>query len=266
MTQCFSEKDIDKWAFFSGDYNQVHFDEVIARKNGLNGIIVQGMLYLQHAKLALSHDLFFPARMKFRLKKPIYKNTVVNYSINNLSHLKKIKINNFENQCCVVGHAGEDEKTAEIKRASNEIIIDSLFITKQLDLYKKTYPEITTPWLIMDALLFSVCFKFQEGDPFYKKALKISKEPDKSKIVTFQVDQDIFISEHAFPTQPEDMQHLRFYYEDQDMIKEDYSVYSILKYQVYHNDRLLYQSTMGSITRAFEAQHHALIKDNAYAK
>ncbi|WP_143088838.1 hypothetical protein [Izhakiella capsodis] len=67
------------------------------------------------------------------------------------------------------------------------------------------------PWVIMDAFIFSVCFKYQNGDPFYSKALNITKEPDKSKVVTYQVDQDIIINQYDFLLRPENLKDLSFF-------------------------------------------------------
>lgn len=260
MTKIFKYEDIKQWAFFSGDYNAVHFDELVAKKNGLKDIIVQGMLYLLYSKLSLTDELEYPARITYRLKKPIYKNAAVGYSSLKESAAIILKIQGLDSDSSVLGRAYHDPGEPVIQRASNEIIIDPDFITDQLRIFKATYPEINVPWIIMDAFLFSVCFKYQNGDPFYRKALKITKEPDKSKVVTYQVDQDIFINQYDFPSEPDELKELRFFYEDQDVIKEDYSVYSVLNYQVYHKDLLLYQSSMGSVTRAFEAQSNASVK------
>ncbi|SFN60256.1 MaoC like domain-containing protein [Izhakiella capsodis] len=35
MNRKFNHDDIEKWAFFSGDYNKVHFDESVAIKMDL---------------------------------------------------------------------------------------------------------------------------------------------------------------------------------------------------------------------------------------
>lgn len=254
MNRSFDHNAIEKWAFFSGDYNKVHFDESVAKKNGLNDIIVQGMLYLLYSKLSLKNHLRFPAEISYRLKRPIYKNSVVSYDLFRESDYIVSKIQCLSSDCSVLGRARKSENEKKIKRASNEIFIDAEFISDQLALFKETYPDVNVPWIIMDAFLFSVCFKYQNGDPFYSKALKITKEPDKSKVVTYQVDQDIFINQHDFLLKSENLEDLRFFFEDKDIIKQDYSVYSVLNYQIYHRDLLLYQSSMGSITRAFEAQ------------
>lgn len=266
MTKQFNHTDIENWAYFSGDYNTIHFDTETAKKNGLEDIIVQGMLYLLYSKFSLKDELTFPARINYRLKKPIYKGSAVEYYKLNKADEKSLKIRTLDDKCSVIGHVYHENNTGLTKKANTEIVINSKFILDQLYIFKKIYPEISVPWLIMDALLFSVCFKYQNGDPFHRKALKITKEPDKSKVVTYQVDQDIFISEHDFPSFPEDINELRFFYEDKDIIKEDYSVYSVLDYQVYYKDLLLYQSSMGSITRAFEAQSKAIDNGNGNAK
>lgn len=57
MIRRYGAQDIERWAQFSGDRNRVHFDKAFAIKNGLKGIIVQGMLTLLDAKLLLAESL-----------------------------------------------------------------------------------------------------------------------------------------------------------------------------------------------------------------
>jgi len=253
MMTSFSQEQISEWAFFSGDYNKVHFDEEIARKNGLDGIIVQGMLVLQNAKDSLANYITTPSNIKFSLKQPVYRNRELAYQLTDRGGGQYVNITENEGGSCIKGKVNNNVINYSEAKARHEIKIDKDFLAKQINLYKSLYPNIKYSWIIMDALLFSICFKYQNGDPFYAKAQKITKEPDKSKVVTFQVDQDILITEHILSYDCTDLDNLTFYYEDQDILKEDYSVYSLLNYQVYRNNKLLYQSTMGSITRAFEA-------------
>ncbi len=56
MIRRYGAQDIERWAQFSGDRNRVHFDKAFAIKNGLKGIIVQGMLTLLDAKLLLAES------------------------------------------------------------------------------------------------------------------------------------------------------------------------------------------------------------------
>ncbi|MBQ5176568.1 hypothetical protein C6378_14505 [Acinetobacter pittii] len=44
MNLKFIESDLEQWAQLSSDRNPIHFDEVFAKKNGLDGCIVHGML------------------------------------------------------------------------------------------------------------------------------------------------------------------------------------------------------------------------------
>ncbi|QHM75136.1 hypothetical protein C7M52_01085 [Mixta theicola] len=260
MTTSFSQDQISEWAYFSGDHNKVHFDEEIAKKNGLNGVIVQGMLVLQDAKKALTQYIGGPSRIKFYLKEPVYRDKEIIYLISRKNDEYHLKVHDINGCCCITGRASPEKGETDIVQAKHNIAIDRPFLEKQIQLYQALYPEAGYSWMIMDALLFSVCFKYQNGDPFYAKAQKITLEPDKSKVVTFQVDQDIFITEDILTYDCADLNDLTFYYEDQDVVKEDYSVYSLLNYQIYRRDKLLYQASMGSITRAFEAQNRAINK------
>lgn len=249
MTRRFRHEEIAQWAEVSGDHNQVHFDREIARKNGLDDIIVQGMLVMIDAKMKLYPYLKPRSSVNFYLKNPVYVEESLDYRITPGTDKVTFKV--------VEEQQGRDRITGKLiydsdpifEQPRDRIDVNPEFFQEQIDLFRREYPHVTINWLVMDALLFSVCFKFQKGDPFFRKALKITKQPDKTKVVTYQTDQKVFVPERLLSDRPIDVSRLWVSYEDKDIIKEDYSVYSLLDYQVMEGDELLYQSSMGSITK-----------------
>lgn len=248
MIKQFSHNDIKQWADFSGDHNKVHFDRDIALKNGLKDIIVQGMLVMMDAKLKYVPHIKADTCINFYLKQPVYVNEQVHYQFIERNNKFSCKILDKEQEV-ITSKASHIEQPI-FDTPANKIDIGSDFFRKQVDLFRQEYPHIRSNWLLIDALLFSVCFKYQKGDPFYKKALKITKEPDKRKVVTYQADQKIYIPERLLSNEEIDLSRLTVFFEDKDIIKEDYFVYSLLDYQVLEGDQLLYQSSVGSMTKA----------------
>lgn len=255
MNRTYTQRDITDWAGFSGDYNPVHFDQDIARKNGLNDIIVQGMLALQQSKRLLSRQNQPFNRVKYQLKKPTYRDVPLTYGIKDRDTHIALDIRTKNTASSITGRAfsGLEEPV----RCKNEIAIGKAFIRDQYNYFGLLYPDIFEQWILLDSFLFSVCFKYQNGDPFYLKSLKIQKEPDKTKVTTLQIDQDISLFPGSLSNLVHDIDNLSFFFEDTDLVKQDYAVISQLVYQVYHKNKILYQSSMGSLTRALEASRLA---------
>lgn len=256
MSQSYDDADILRWAEFSGDHNPVHFDRDVACKNGLDDIIVQGMLTLQRSKQMLSRQDPFFDRVKYFLKKPVYRHAALAYRVTERKTHTALEIGIEGDTPSITGRTvvgGLDR----LLRCKTEIEIDRNFIDTQYMHFRRVYPHIIDPWILLDSFIFSVCFKYQNGDPFYLKSLKIDKEPDKTKVSTFQIDQDICLFPGVHTDLVQDVENLRFFYEDTDLVKQDYAVVSQLTYQVYHKEVPLYQSSMSSLTRALEASRSA---------
>ncbi|MEY8941968.1 MaoC/PaaZ C-terminal domain-containing protein [Klebsiella michiganensis] len=74
MTLCYSLRDAERWAAFSGDDNPIHFDATEAKRFGLDGLCVHGMRAMLDVKSALSAalerealpsgDLMFSCRLR----------------------------------------------------------------------------------------------------------------------------------------------------------------------------------------------------------
>ncbi|MEB8293584.1 MaoC/PaaZ C-terminal domain-containing protein [Klebsiella michiganensis] len=74
MTLCYSLRDAERWAAFSGDDNPLHFDATEAKRFGLEGLCVHGMRAMLDVKSALSAclesdaltsgDLLFSCRLR----------------------------------------------------------------------------------------------------------------------------------------------------------------------------------------------------------
>ncbi|MBI3760021.1 MAG: MaoC family dehydratase [Deltaproteobacteria bacterium] len=65
MNLSFQQKHIQDWASMADDYNPIHFDEAAARRLGLGGIVVHGMLPLLHIKHQLSDELIASAQREW---------------------------------------------------------------------------------------------------------------------------------------------------------------------------------------------------------
>ncbi|WP_392566641.1 MaoC/PaaZ C-terminal domain-containing protein [Utexia brackfieldae] len=250
MIKSYSQQDIGQWAYFSGDYNQVHFDRAIAHKNGLADIIVQGMLVMMAAKLKLADQIKGDSRLNFYLKQPVYLDEPVQYQYGEKNQYFFNKIIKTSSVQEAITAKLSNQQSPIFATPAHKIAISADFFQTQSTLFRQTYPQIQSNWLLMDALLFSVCFKYQHGEPYYQKALKITSQPDKSKVVTYQTDQKIYIPARLLSDREIDVSKLSAYFEDKDIIQQDDSVYSLLDYQVMEGDQLLYQSSMGSITKA----------------
>lgn len=57
MSLCYTQRDAERWAAFSGDYNPIHFDAAEAKRLGLEGVCVHGMRALLDVKSGLSQAM-----------------------------------------------------------------------------------------------------------------------------------------------------------------------------------------------------------------
>lgn len=250
MNRRYSHQDIEKWADYSGDRNRVHFDRDIAIKNGLPDVIVQGMLILLDAKSMLLPYIKTNSSINFFIKKPVAINTDIEYDIKNVNDKTILKVHEKESveKVCVVATVLTDDPP-DLQSNINSITVPEAFTQTQLDITKRYYPHIEEKWLLMDTLLFCVCFNQQKDDYFYRQSLKIAKNTNYNDIVTYHVAQKIFVSDRLLRIDDIDSSSISYCIEEKDVYVQDDSAYSTFNISAIEEDKIIFQSSIACLTK-----------------
>lgn len=251
MIKQYSHKDIEKWASYSGDRNKLHFDKGLAIKHGLKDVIVQGMLILLDSKLMLASYIKESSSLNFYIKKPVCVNTDVEYNIRDGAKKKTLTVN-------VPGNPKDSYVTAtllsqnivDFKKPSNQINVSSSFVKEHKESLAEHYPSIKSNWLILDTLLFCVYFNQQKDDYFQRQALKIPQPDKHSTILTYQVAQNIFISDRLLTCEDIDFSKIAYSVEEKDVYIQADSAYSTFDVNAIEDGKIIFQSSIGCITTA----------------
>lgn len=251
MIKQYSHQDIERWAEFSGDRNKVHFDKKIAIQNGLRDVIAQGMLVLLDAKLMMSPYLTGDSSLDFYIKKSVFVDTDMKYDIkesNNKTFLTVSELDSQDEACVTATLISQNQPT--LKKASNKVQVPPEFVKFNIGLLKSFYPHINDSWLLMDTLLFSICFNQQKDDYFYRQAQKIAHGNEEDKITTFHVAHKVFVSEQLLNYSHIEPADLSYSIEENDVYISDDSAYSTFDINAIENDKIIYQSSIGCMTKS----------------
>ncbi|MGF6191705.1 MaoC/PaaZ C-terminal domain-containing protein [Serratia sp. 2723] len=254
MIRQYSPHDIEKWAECSGDRNSVHFDKKIALENGLKDIIVQGMLVLLDAKLMISPYILTDSSINFYLKSPILVNSDIEFSVKESGSKGFLTVSELGNpsEPCITATM-LPQKTSNIKEDltrftfTPEFIKDS--VDTHIDLLKINYPHIVDNWILMDTLLFCICFNLRKDDYFRRQAEKIGDHA--GSIATYHVAHNIFVSERLLTQDEIDFSSFSYSFEEKDIYINDDSAYSTFIINANEGENIIYQSSIGCMTKAF---------------
>lgn len=254
MIRRYSHQEVEKWADYSGDRNRVHFDRDIAIKNGLPDLIVQGMLILLDAKSMLLPYIKSNSSINFFIKKPVAINTDIEYDITNVNDKTILKVHEKDSleKVCVVATVLTDDPP-DLQNNINSFTVPEVFTQTELDITKRYYPHIEAKWLLMDTLLFCVCFNHQKDDYFYRQSLKIAKNTNYDEIVTYHVAQRIFVSERLLRIDDIDSSRISYCIEEKDVYVQDDSAYSTLNISAIEEGKIIFQSSIACITKVAES-------------
>ncbi len=250
MRKKYSHDDIEKWADFSGDRNSIHFDKNIAVKNGLRDVIVQGMLILLDAKLALSSSIVTDSEVDFFIKKPVIIDTDVDFSIREVNHKKILTVHevNEPDSVCITANV-LPQKAPELTDKKNQIRLPEAFINNYIDILRKNYPHIKENWVLLDTLIFCISFNQQKDDYFQRQALKLTGNNAIADITTFHVAQKIFIAKSMLGSSGLNFQNMSFIVEEKDIYVQDDSAYSSFNISAIEDEKVVFQSSMGCLTK-----------------
>lgn len=250
MRKKYSHDDIEKWADYSGDRNKIHFDKDIAVKNGLRDVIVQGMLILLDAKIALSSSIVTDSEISFFIKKPVIIDTDIDFGISEINHKKILTVHEV-NEPKSVGVTANilPKKALELTEKKTQVRLSETFLNNHMDILRKYYPNIKEDWILLDTLLFCISFNQQKDDYFHKQALKLTGNNEMIDITTFHVSQRVFIAKSMSNSNGLHFQNMSFVVEEKDIYIQNDSAYSSFDISVIENEKVVFKSSMGCLTK-----------------
>ncbi|WLI76612.1 MaoC/PaaZ C-terminal domain-containing protein [Kosakonia sp. H02] len=253
MIRRYSAQDIEQWAHYSGDRNRVHFDKAFALKNGLKDIIVQGMLSLLDAKLMVSPWLNSDSSLNFYIKKPVLINTDIRLSIKDgrSKQILTVAESRDPEDICTTATILPYQPPDSLDNATR-IPVSDIIIQTHLQTLKSYYPHIGCHWIILDTLLFSLCFNQRKDDYFHQQALKIARHHRYDSITTYHVAHKLFVSQRLLTSGDIDFQHFDYLIEDKDIYIDNDSAYNTFNIHVVEGDAIIFQSSIGCLTKASE--------------
>jgi len=253
MMRRYGAQDIERWAQFSGDRNRVHFDKAFAIKNGLKDLIVQGMLVLLDAKLLLADSLDQTAMLNFYIKKPVPIDTDVKLSMTCVGGKRSVAIKAGDDpQDIVITAAVLPQKPPDPILCAQPVSVSGHTIQTHLEQLKSCYPHVTAQWVMLDTLLFSICFNHRKDDYFIKQAEKIAQRHSLENITTYHVANKIFISQRLITGYQLNYSELRCLVEDKDIYIDKSSAYNTFTIHVLEKDEIIFQSSIDCLTRVYD--------------
>lgn len=170
MDVTFLPEEVAKWASFSGDYNDIHFDSRKARLIGASDVVAHGMLVLLPIKQALSHALaarsatdgWFHLKAFFRTPVPCNQQHTLTLTTANDGRVRFRVYCPQSNAERVRGWAAQVEEAPDGMPpapvgSTYELPVNSL------PRFLADFSSVKNPWIWLDALTFATLVRRHLG-------------------------------------------------------------------------------------------------------
>ncbi|WP_312241129.1 hypothetical protein [Pantoea sp.] len=253
MIKSYSHQDVEKWGEHSGDRNRVHFDRDVANRNGLDDVIVQGMLVLLDAKISLAPFINTDCSLKFYIKKTVYIDEEIKHHIKQQDSKKTLIVSGIKDNADIrVTGTVLTGKRPENNGSHDGVYVSPAFVKGYFDVLKKYYSYIEDAWVKMDTLLFFIAFNQQKDDYFYRQSQKIARNGNNEGITTFHVAQDLYVSEKLLHYENIDIGTMRFSVYEEDVYINHDSAYSTFNIDVFEGREIIFQSSIACLTKMMD--------------
>lgn len=161
MNLSFQQKHIQDWAVMADDFNPIHFDDAAAKRLGLDGIVVHGMLPLLHIKHQLSAEMFDEAPGEWitfnsKFRQPVAKDQQHALEITSRRSGRRFALRRHEDGAEAI--AGTATPARGIEIVSPPMVtfgIDTDIVCEKLARFRRAFPKFDAAWLFLDSLVFS---------------------------------------------------------------------------------------------------------------
>lgn len=161
MLLSFDQRQINGWAAVAGDYNPIHFDPTVARRAGLEDVVVHGMLPLLHIKQRLTearrlaHGEAVTLNAKFR--SPVLRRCGHRLDVSSRGSRERFTLRRESDGLEVItgSLAVSRHEAAPPPAAVETFRLDPAVCRDKSALFRSVFPGTQPAWLLLDALVFS---------------------------------------------------------------------------------------------------------------
>ncbi|CAI3954205.1 Acyl-CoA dehydratase PaaZ (MaoC) (PDB:5ZY8) [Commensalibacter communis] len=256
VIKTFKSDDLEQWALFSSDRNPIHFDEVYIKENGLDFIVVHGMLAMIPIKISIDDHFrnqdFNYLEIKINLKSAIPVKQEIQYLID--FQKNKFNIVNADNISLYAGIVKKcNDIVGPITKDFNSRAILSLMPSEQLQKkqhdFKKFVHVNSSNWIFWDALLFFFYISNNDKSPLANDARRYLIDnlgvKDGNNVTVYQVTHNLIISKSLFSSQNSfSIDDITVFTEGKDLIEFNGILFGSVMYYFFVNDVLLMSQEM----------------------
>ncbi len=257
VSHSFTENELRDWASFSGDWNPIHFDHELAKKNGLESTVVHGMLAMLQAK-KMACDIIDDGgdiEINFSLRKPIPLQREMVY-----------EVNEFEQHATLSVKEGDSEEAyyiSSIKKSRKPLTLDDRattyrelpkdFVNKKRLEFSENYPDIPFDWIFLDALIFAIYVEGNGGTSLAKDTQDfLGSEVNEKEFVVYQVSHKVTIARKLVGNVRRELSGLGYSRKGVDLVRMTDSVYGSVDFYLLEDDEVVMKIEMGLLVKFLE--------------
>ena len=262
----FIESDLHDWALFSGDWNPIHFDYEVARKNGLDSPVVHGMLAMMKAKRLASSVMHGSedVEINFSLRKPIPLGREIRYRLNRSEKRSSVSV------------IGDDKVEpyyfANIQSAGNPLSaivdpnvyknLDSKFIEDKWAQFSEKYPDMHFDWIFLDALIFAIYVDGNGGTSLAKDTRDfLGEEVNEKEFVVYQIGHKLTVSSELIGKVRGRYGDLAYSTKGIDLVRMSDSVYGSVEFYVFEDSEVIMKLEMGLMVKFRDTKQSSIDKN-----
>lgn len=161
MRFVFGPSEVRAWANLSQDFNPIHFDQAVARRMGLDGVVVHGMLPLLHIKRQLDRQLdphatalWRTIRCKFR--QPVAEGRGHQLEFNARPTAFRFSLKRESDGTETIGGSALEAEVEDVSASASACFdIPPAVLCEKATTFLSSFPEFDRAWLLLDAVVFS---------------------------------------------------------------------------------------------------------------
>ena len=150
-----------RWADFSGDFNPIHFHADLARKAGLKGAIVHGMLALLHVKQAAASELDHAGcvggwkQFKALFREPLLRGRDARIELRRRQDAVSFRLISEGISHFSGTHSSTSSPGFPGSEIAHSALIEGATVRKQEDAFRDSFPFVRAPWVFLDSIAFA---------------------------------------------------------------------------------------------------------------
>jgi hypothetical protein len=259
----FKQKELQSWADYSGDYNPIHFDDVVAKAIGQKGVVMHGMLAMlpvktMHSELAWSSDGWIEWYAMLREAMPLLSDYQLDSRIVEPMREVRFKLTSTEDaQLKISGRCVAIDFDPDPYTTRQRVILPINEAKQTLQDFSSRFPSAYAAWIAIDAMIFSRYIRHHADKVFQDAVKRIITEKNidfiaPESVVAMQTrHHDIFCKELLQEYDLNKLECFEYAYYITDEILTRDSVFLMVEIPVWINGKLLQVVQIGLMAKMF---------------